>query len=111
MAASIGAAALFIFTLGLEQFAIPGFLGSHIRLDTPASAIYRRTNAYPHDLHGAAPACTLLLVLAALGLYFYRRLIRPSARFVTVTAPRSKPTPPTPARLCDLLSSLPAPVT
>src|SRR3546814_1251943 len=56
MAASIGAAALFIFTLGLEQFAIPGFLGSHIRLDTLAYAIYQRTNAYPNDLPGAAAA-------------------------------------------------------
>lgn len=99
MAASIGAAALFIFTLGLEQFAIPGFLGSHIRLDTLAYAIYRRTNAYPNDLPGAAAAGTLLLVLAALGLYFYRRLIRRSERFVTVTARGYKPAPTTLGKL------------
>src|SRR3546814_598966 len=99
MAASIGAAALFIFTLGLEQFAIPGFLGSHIRLDTLAYAIYQRTNAYPNDLPGAAAAGTLLLGLAALGLYFYRRLIRRSERFVTVTARGYKPAPTTLGRL------------
>jgi len=99
MSASIGAAALFIFTLGLEQFAIPGFLGSHIRLDTLAYAIYQRTNAYPNDLPGAAAAGTLLLGLAALGLYFYRRLIRRSERFVTVTARGYKPAPTALGRL------------
>lgn len=93
MAASIGAAALFIFTLSLEQFAIPGFLGSHIRLETLAYAIYNRTNHYPNDLPGAAAAGTLLLVLAAFGLYFYRQLIRRSERFVTVTARGYKPAP------------------
>lgn len=99
MAASIGAAALFIFTLALEQFAIPGFLGSHIRFDTLAYAIYRRTNAYPNDLPGAAAAGTLLLVLAAVGLYFYRRLIRRSEKFVTVTARGYKPAPTSLGRL------------
>ncbi|MCC7346818.1 MAG: iron ABC transporter permease [Variibacter sp.] len=91
MAASTAAAALFIFTLALEQFAIPGYLGSQIRLDTLAYAIYRRTNAYPNDIAGAAAAGTLLLLLSGLGLWFYRRLIRRSERFVTVTARGYKP--------------------
>ncbi|MBI3067965.1 MAG: iron ABC transporter permease, partial [Betaproteobacteria bacterium] len=73
------------------QFAIPGFLGSHIRFDTLAYAIYLRTNAYPADLPGAAAAGTLLLVLAAIGLYWYRRLTRRAERFVTVTARGYKP--------------------
>ncbi|MBI3938677.1 MAG: iron ABC transporter permease [Betaproteobacteria bacterium] len=91
MLGSTAAAALFIFTLALEQFAIPGFLGSHIRFDTLAYAIYLRTNAYPADLPGAAAAGTLLLVLAAIGLYWYRRLTRRAERFVTVTARGYKP--------------------
>jgi iron(III) transport system permease protein len=91
MAASTGAAALFIFTLALEQFAIPGYLGSQIRLDTLAYAIYRRTNAYPNDIAGAAAAGTLLLLLSGAGLYLYRRLIRRAERFVTVTARGYKP--------------------
>jgi len=91
MIGSTAAAALFIFTLALEQFAIPGFLGSHIRFDSLAHAIYLRTNAYPIDLPGAAAAGTLLLLLAAIGLYFYRRLTRHSERFITVTARGYKP--------------------
>lgn len=86
MLGSAAAAALFIFTLALEQFAIPGFLGSHIRFDTLAYAIYLRTNGYPADLPGAAAAGTLLLILSAFGLYWYRRFTRRSERFVTVTA-------------------------
>ena len=85
MIGSMAAAALFIFTLALEQFAIPGFLGSHIRFDTLAYAIYLRTNTYPSDLPGAAAAGTLLLILSAVGLYWYRRLTRRTERFVTVT--------------------------
>lgn len=91
MLGSVAAAALFIFTLALEQFAIPGFLGSHIRFDTLAYAIYLRTNTYPSDLPGAAAAGTLLLILSAVGLYWYRRLTRRAERFVTVTGRGYKP--------------------
>lgn len=91
MVGSVAASALFIFTLALEQFAIPGFLGSHIRFDTLAYAIYLRTNTYPSDLPGAAAAGTLLLLLSAFGLYWYRRLTRRSERFVTVTGRGYKP--------------------
>ena len=93
MTAGIGAAALFIFTLALEQFAIPGFLGAHVHFETLAYAIYQRTNSYPSDLPGSAAAGTLLLVLSSLGLYAYRRMTRQTKRFVTVTARGYRPTP------------------
>ncbi|MDQ8731458.1 iron ABC transporter permease [Bradyrhizobium sp. LHD-71] len=91
MMAGIAAAALFIFTLALEQFAIPGFLGTHVQFDTLAYAIFLRTNAYPSDLPGAAAAGTLLLILSSIGLFAYRRLTRHSERFVAVTARGYKP--------------------
>lgn len=86
MLAGIGAASLFIFTLALEQFAIPGFLGAHVHFDTLAYAIFERTSTYPSDLPGAAAAGTLLLALSSVGLYAYRRLTRHAGRFVSVTA-------------------------
>ena len=91
MTGSLAAAALFIFTLALEQFAIPGFLGSYIHFNTLAYSIYLRTNGYPIDLPGAAAAGTLLIVFAGLGLYCYRRLTKSSERFITVTARGYKP--------------------
>jgi iron(III) transport system permease protein len=91
MMAGIAAAALFIFTLALEQFAIPGFLGAHVHFDTLAYAIFLRTNAYPSDLPGAAAAGTLLLILSSIGLYAYRRLTRHAERFVAVTSRGYKP--------------------
>ncbi len=91
MMPGIAASALFIFTLALEQFAIPGFLGAHVHFDTLAYAIFLRTNAYPSDLPGAAAAGTLLLLLSSAGLFAYRRLTRHSARFVAVTARGYKP--------------------
>lgn len=93
MMAGIGAAGLFIFTLALEQFAIPGFLGAHVHFDTLAYAIYQRTSAYPSDLPGAAAAGTLLLALSSAGLYAYRQMTRQSGRFVTVTARGYRPVP------------------
>ena len=91
MMPGIAASALFIFTLALEQFAIPGFLGAHVHFLTLAYAIFLRTNAYPSDLPGAAAAGTLLLVLSSIGLFAYRRLTRHSARYVAVTARGYKP--------------------
>lgn len=91
MMPGIAASALFIFTLALEQFAIPGFLGAHVHFDTLAYSIFLRTNAYPSDLPGAAAAGTLLLLLSSVGLFAYRRLTRHSARFVAVTARGYKP--------------------
>jgi iron(III) transport system permease protein len=104
MTAGIGAAALFIFTLALEQFAIPGYLGAHVHFETLAYAIFQRTNAYPSDLPGAAAAGTLLLVLSSLGLLAYRRLTRQTKRFVTVTARGYRPTPTELGRLGAPLS-------
>jgi iron(III) transport system permease protein len=86
MLPGIAASALFIFTLALEQFAIPGFLGAHVHFDTLAYAIFLRTNAYPSDLPAAAAAGTLLLLLSSAGLFAYRSLTRHSSRFVAVTA-------------------------
>ena len=93
MLAGIGAAALFIFTLALEQFAIPGFLGAHVHFETLAYAIYQRTNTYPSDLPGAAAAGTLLLALSSIGLYAYRQATRHSGRLITVTARGYRPAP------------------
>ena len=93
MRAGIGAAALFIFTLSLEQFAIPGFLGAHIHFDTLAYTIYMRTSSYPADLPGAAAGGLLLLVLSSAGLFAYRRMTRHAGRYVTVTARGYRPVP------------------
>ena len=91
MLASIAAAAIFIFTLSLEQFAIPGFLGATMRLETLAYSIYQRTNMFPADLPGSAAAGTLLLIISGLSLWAYRQMTRRSEKFVTVTARGYKP--------------------
>jgi iron(III) transport system permease protein len=106
MRAGIGAAALFIFTLALEQFAIPGFLGAHVHFETLAYSIYLTTNTYPSDLPGAAAAGTLLLALSSIGLYAYRRMTRHAQRFVTVTARGYRPAPTALGRLGPVLAAI-----
>ncbi|MCC7425301.1 MAG: iron ABC transporter permease [Alphaproteobacteria bacterium] len=91
MLASIAASAIFIFTLSLEQFSIPGFLGSQMRLDTLAYSIYQQTNMFPANLPGAAAAGTLLLFISAFSLWGYRRMTKRAEKFVTVTARGYKP--------------------
>jgi len=51
-----------------------------------AYSIFVRTNTYPIDLPGAAAAGTLLMVLASIGLYFYKKFTKHSERYITVTA-------------------------
>lgn len=91
MLPSTAAVTLFIFTLALEQFTIPGYLGAHIRYDTLAYNIYLRTNAFPADLPGAAAGGTILLLLSGAGLYMYRRMTQMAGKFTTITARGYKP--------------------
>lgn len=89
---SILASAIFIFIFSLEQFSIPGALGSQIRYDTLAYSIYLNVTKYPTNLGLAAAQGTLLLVLTVVTLAFYRRMLKKAGRFVTVGPKSRKPT-------------------
>jgi iron(III) transport system permease protein len=81
---SIFASAIFIFIFCLEQFSIPGALGSQSQYETLAYSIYLNVTKYPTNLGLAAAQGTLLLVLTLITLGFYRRMLKKAARFVTV---------------------------
>lgn len=81
---SILASAIFIFIFCLEQFSIPGALGSQSQYETLAYSIYLNVTKYPTNLGLAAAQGTLLLVLTLITLAFYRRMLRKASRFVTV---------------------------
>jgi iron(III) transport system permease protein len=81
---SIFASAIFIFIFCLEQFSIPGALGSQVQYETLAYSIYLNVTKYPTNLGLAAAQGTLLLVLTLITLVFYRRMMRKASRFVTV---------------------------
>lgn len=89
---SIFASAIFIFIFCLEQFSIPGALGSQSQYETLAYSIYLNVTKYPTNLGLAAAQGTLLLVLTLITLAFYRRMLRKAGRFVTVGGKSRKAT-------------------
>lgn len=89
---SILASAIFIFIFCLEQFSIPGALGSQSQYETLAYSIYLNVTKYPTNLGLAAAQGTLLLVLTLITLAFYRRMLRKASRFVTVGGKSRKAT-------------------
>jgi iron(III) transport system permease protein len=91
MRPSILAAAIFIFIFCLEQFSIPGALGSQIRYETLAYSIYLNVNKYPSNVGLAAAKGTLLLLLTIVMLLFYRRMLSRASRFVTVGSKGQRP--------------------
>lgn len=85
------AAGLYVLILATEMFSVPGYLGSSIRFFTISWSIYQTLARYPQDHALAAASATIVLVLALIGLYLYRRSTAASRRFVTVTARGSRP--------------------
>jgi iron(III) transport system permease protein len=86
------AAGLYVLILATEMFSIPGYLGSGIKFFTLPYNIYLTTSRYPIDHALAAASATLIMLLAFVGLYLYRRSTAASRRFVTVTGRGYRPT-------------------
>jgi iron(III) transport system permease protein len=84
LAPGLLASFVLVFTLAMEQFSIPGFLGSYIDFQTLAYAIYAKTNYVPAEPNRGAAIGTLLLLFAIVFLMLYRYTIRRSERYVTV---------------------------
>jgi iron(III) transport system permease protein len=85
------AAGLYVLVLATEMFAIPGYLGSSIKFFTLPYNIYLTAARFPIDHAFAAASSTIILILALVGLYLYRRSTAASRRFVTVTARGYRP--------------------
>lgn len=84
LAPGLLASFVLVFTLAMEQFSIPGFLGSFIDFETLAYAIYAKTNHVPAEPNMGAAIGTLLLLLALASLALYRYTIRRAEKFVTM---------------------------
>lgn len=90
---SILASLVLVFTLAMEQFTIPGFLGSQMNFDTLAYFIYGKMNFAPTDPNLGAAAGTILLLLAVVSLWLYRLTLRKAGRFVTISGKGHKTEP------------------
>ena len=81
---SLTAAFFMIAVFGTGMFSIPQVLGIDLGFAPLALQVYRRMEAYPSDPPVAAALGTLIFWFTLLGIYFYRRSVRNSRRFVTV---------------------------
>lgn len=93
LAPSLGAAAAFLFIVGLVVFDIPGILGLPVRIMVFSSKVFMAANpAAGLPEYGQASSLALVfLVILGLLSWVYFRLIRQSHRFVTVTGKGFRP--------------------
>ena len=90
---AIFASFVIVFTLAAENFAVPSFMGTKFGFKTIPSEIFNLVNNSPADPNLAAALGLMLLILTFIGIAIYRRMIRLSNRYVTVSGkPRSAQT-------------------
>ncbi|CDJ99825.1 ABC-type Fe3+ transport system, permease component [Microbacterium sp. C448] len=88
---SLTAAFFMIAVFATGIFAIPAALGLDTGFSPLAVQVYRKMTVFPSDPPAAAAIGTLIFWFTLAGIYFYRRSIRNSARFVTVGGKATRP--------------------
>lgn len=81
---ALTAAFFMIAVLATGIFTIPQALGIDTGFTPLGLQVYRKMSVYPFDPPVAAAIGTLLFWFTLLGIYFYRRSVRNSRRFVTL---------------------------
>ncbi len=84
---AILASSLLVFVLAAEQFAVPAVLGSPARIRVLTTAIVETQYRYPPQHGLGASLCVTLLLIAMVGLWIQRRLLR--GRSYTTVAGKS----------------------
>lgn len=82
---SILSSMLFIGILAAGMFSVPAILGVRGGFVPLAVEVYRETNNFPPDYQVASAIGTIMVLISAVGIYFYRRLLQKQSRFVTVS--------------------------
>jgi iron(III) transport system permease protein len=91
---SVLALALLVFVRALEAFEVPALVGKPGRVDVLTIDIYEAMRAtVPPDLGYASAASVILLLVVAVLLAFYARLVRNAERYATITGKGYKPRP------------------
>ncbi len=73
-----------VVTLAAENFAVPSLLGNRIGYDTLTTAIYYNVAFEPTNPNLAAAQGLMLLILTMAGIAIYQRMIKLSAKYVTI---------------------------
>ncbi|MEZ0212885.1 MAG: ABC transporter permease [Xanthobacteraceae bacterium] len=88
---ALAAAFLFIMILTTEIFSVPAVLGTSGLFVPLAVRVQRAVEVDPVNYALAAAVGTMVMLVCAIGLYFYRRATQEARRFVTVTGKATRP--------------------
>ncbi|GAA0935188.1 iron ABC transporter permease [Pseudonocardia zijingensis] len=81
---AITAGALLAFITAIAQFSIPALIGRTGNVEVYTTLIYDMLRRYPRELEPAAVLSSIMVVVTMVVLWIQRRLLRRSARFVTM---------------------------
>src|SRR5690606_25449280 len=81
---AIMAGAMLAFITALAQFSIPAIIGKTGNVDVYTTLIYDMLRSYPRQLDSAAVLSSLMVAVTMGVLWYQRRLLRRSSRFVTM---------------------------
>lgn len=87
------AALLVIFVRAIESFEVPALLGLPVGINVFTSSIYAAIHQYPSKVGLASAYASVLLAIAALGIYLQARVTARGRRFATVTGKGFRPRP------------------
>ncbi|MES2977824.1 MAG: iron ABC transporter permease [Pseudomonadota bacterium] len=88
---AVFATLLILFIRAIESFEVPALLGLPVGLHVFTSAIYQAIHQYPSQTGLASAYATVLLLIAAAGIYFQSRISRHGRRYATVTGKGFRP--------------------
>jgi len=88
---AVFATLLILFIRAIESFEVPALLGLPVGLHVFTSAIYQAIHQYPSKTGLASAYATVLLLIAAGGIYFQSRISRNGKRYATVTGKGFRP--------------------
>ena len=84
---------LILFVRGIESFEVPALLGLPAGIPVFTSAIYQAIHRYPSEIGLASAYAVILLLIAALGVWFQSALTRHGNRYATITGKGYRPHP------------------
>lgn len=88
---AFAAALLLMFVRGLESFEVPRLIGAPAGVPVFTSEIYAGLTEYPPDFGRVGALAVGLLVISAIGVKLYQRLVRGAERYATVTGKAFRP--------------------
>lgn len=89
---SVVAGLVLVFTMAVESFAIPAFLGSPSNIWLMASKIFWDMTALPTQYGTATAMAMVIMLCSSIGIFIHRRLLARGRRLVTVTGKGYRPT-------------------